>query len=166
MICQKRRSFPWEQASFKEILWIHISQWQDEAGRKGAQQRNRQPCPDRPPVWITEIRALDAYLPASSATELFIHVEKGFFFCTILLWFQKYILFLTQLSSYIGWRFASIWMSIGIPIQHHPCNQAFLSQNQVSGKKLKQNQGMIAVTKSVHIQIAQECLLWNTDFPR
>lgn len=79
--------------SLKPSPWICTSQWQREARGKGARQRNRQPCPDRSgmrftfPAWITEIRELDVCLPASSTTELFIHLERRFFFCTILFCF-------------------------------------------------------------------------------
>lgn len=96
VICEKKKkwSFPWEHASFLETFSVslHMSV-QREAGGKGAQQRNRQTCPDRSGIrftsaaWITEIRELGICLPASSTTELFIHLERGFIFCAILFCF-------------------------------------------------------------------------------
>lgn len=94
VICQKKWSFPWEQACFLETFSVdlHMSV-QREAREKGAQQRNRQTCPDRSGIrftfaaWITEIRDLVICLQAFSTTELFIYLEGGFIFCAILFCF-------------------------------------------------------------------------------
>lgn len=83
---------------------------------------NRQPWPDNScmrftvPAWMTEIRELDICLPTSSATELFIHLERVLFcfvfpvYIYIFFFCEKYmsLIFLSQLHSNAVWVFACI----------------------------------------------------------